>query len=81
MTAAPHPLSPLSAAEIDAFRAAAEAAGLVDPATRFAYVALEEPSRVDYRAFEPGQLRARLSTNISESTSFGRSKPPMRPSL
>jgi len=64
MPTAPHPLSPLTPAEIEAFRTAAEAAGLVDEATRFAYVMLEEPSRVDYRAFEAGAQLPRLVSGL-----------------
>src|SRR5690606_19627579 len=72
MTAAPHPLSPLSPAEIDAFRTAAEAAGLVEASTRFAYVALEEPSRVDYRAFESGAQLPRLVSGLVMSLAHAR---------
>jgi primary-amine oxidase len=50
----PHPLAPLSAAEIEAASAAVrQAAGLADSA-RFVYVSLYEPAKHDVIAFEQG---------------------------
>jgi len=64
MSPAQHPLAPLTADELDAFRGAAEAAGLIEDSTRFAYVMLEEPSRVDYRAYEAGAELPRLVSGL-----------------
>jgi primary-amine oxidase len=49
---APHPLAPLTAEEITAFRAILAAAGLVTAATRFGYVRLAEPTPAQVRAWE-----------------------------
>ncbi|GMA94885.1 hypothetical protein GCM10025881_17090 [Pseudolysinimonas kribbensis] len=45
-----HPLSPLSAAEIDRAREVLAAAGYVSDATRFGYVMLREPDKADVLA-------------------------------
>src|SRR5579863_7187398 len=51
---APHPLAPLTAAEIEAASAAVKAAeGLADTA-RFVYVSLCEPAKHEVIAFEQG---------------------------
>ena len=51
---APHPLAPLTAAEIEAAAAAVKAAqGLKDTA-RFVYISLYEPAKHDVIAFERG---------------------------
>ena len=45
-----HPLARLTADEITAARTIAEGEGLVTPATRFSYVMLREPDKLDVRA-------------------------------
>ncbi|WP_329181128.1 primary-amine oxidase [Streptomyces sp. NBC_01477] len=52
--AAPHPLDPLTAAEIGAARAALEAEGRVTGATRFPLVLPDEPDRHAVLAHRPG---------------------------
>src|SRR4051794_15674091 len=49
-----HPLSALTAAEIDAARDILTDAGLVGAETRFVYVGLDEPAKADVHAFTPG---------------------------
>ncbi|NAZ74250.1 primary-amine oxidase [Kineococcus sp. T13] len=49
-----HPLSSLTAAEIDAVRAALDAAGLLRETSRFVYVGLDEPTKQELR--EAGAL-------------------------
>jgi primary-amine oxidase len=49
-----HPLSRLTAEEIDLARALLEAAGLITPTTRYAYLALAEPTKADVLAFTEG---------------------------
>lgn len=56
---ATHPLDPLSAADITAFRGTLEAAGMVTEATRFAYVTLVEPGKDVVAAHRPGDAVAR----------------------
>lgn len=58
-----HPLTPLSAAEIQAVRRIVAANGLLGEDVRFAYVALEEPPKGTVLAFRPGdpiERRARV---------------------
>ncbi|MFE4002462.1 primary-amine oxidase [Nocardioides sp. YIM B13467] len=67
-----HPLAPLSAAEITAFREVLLAEGMVTDATRFAYVSLVEPSKEVVAAYVPGapvrrQVRA-LLLDLAERT-------------
>src|ERR1700722_3402527 len=51
--AAPHPLSPLTAAEIEAASAAVKAAQKLNAETaRFVYISLYEPAKHDVIAFE-----------------------------
>jgi primary-amine oxidase len=57
--AAPHPLDPLTAAEIDAARAALEAEGKVTAATRFPLVLPDEPDRHAVLAHRPGDTFTR----------------------
>ncbi len=52
--AAAHPLARLSADEVHAARALIEGSGLVTPSTRYAYLALEEPTKAEVLAFQPG---------------------------
>ena len=53
--AAPHPLSPLTAAEIETASAAVKAAQKLNPETaRFVYISLYEPAKHDVIAFENG---------------------------
>ncbi|GCD88658.1 primary-amine oxidase [Nocardioides sp. LS1] len=69
---AEHPLDPLSAAEITAFRGTLEAAGMVTEATRFAYVTLVEPGKDLVGAHSPGDAVARqvrgLLLDLAERT-------------
>ena len=52
---APHPLSPLTAAEIETASAAVKATQKLDPRTaRFVYISLYEPAKHDVIAFENG---------------------------
>src|SRR6266511_4347127 len=51
-----HPLQRLSADEIRHARALLEKADLLTVGTRFAYLALEEPSKDRVLAFQPGEL-------------------------
>jgi len=54
-TAAPHPLSPLSAAEIETASAAVKATQKLNAETaRFVYISLYEPAKHDVIAFEDG---------------------------
>ncbi|MFD1714748.1 primary-amine oxidase [Amnibacterium flavum] len=57
---ASHPLEPLARAEYDTVRSILDAAGVVSPSTRFAYVGLEEPSKADVLAGGPLDRRARV---------------------
>ncbi|MFB9236875.1 primary-amine oxidase [Plantactinospora siamensis] len=52
--AATHPLSRLTAAEIDAARDLFDAHGLLGPTVRFALLALEEPAKDEVLAHRPG---------------------------
>ena len=53
--AAPHPLSPLTAAEIETASAAVKATQKLNPETaRFVYISLYEPAKHDVIAFENG---------------------------
>src|SRR6201986_4797398 len=53
--AVPHPLSPLTAAEMEAASAAVKAAQNLNPETaRFVYISLCEPAKHDVIAFENG---------------------------
>ena len=54
-TTTAHPLDQLTAAEIDAAREIATAAGLVTASTRFAYVGLAEPPKSEVLSFAPGE--------------------------
>lgn len=54
-----HPLDPLSADEYQAARDVLDKAGLLTPATRFAYVGLEEPSKQQVLAGGPVDRRIR----------------------
>jgi primary-amine oxidase len=49
-----HPLDRLTAGEINATRALIDAANIVTPATRYAYVGLEEPPKAEVLAFRLG---------------------------
>jgi primary-amine oxidase len=49
-----HPLDRLTADEINATRALIDAANIVTPATRYAYVGLEEPPKAEVLAFRLG---------------------------
>ena len=49
-----HPLDRLSAAEIEAARRLFDEQGLLTPTTRFALLALEEPTKAQVLAFRPG---------------------------
>jgi primary-amine oxidase len=49
-----HPLDRLSAAEIEAARQLFDEQGLLTPTTRFALLALEEPTKAEVLAFRPG---------------------------
>jgi primary-amine oxidase len=51
---APHPLAPLTAAEIEAASAAVKAAKRLKDTARFVYISLYEPSKHDVIAFENG---------------------------
>ncbi|HEY5854674.1 MAG TPA: primary-amine oxidase [Aldersonia sp.] len=53
-TTVDHPLTPLTAAEIDALRELLTAEGLVGDAVRFVYVGLEEPAKATVQAFRCG---------------------------
>ena len=56
---APHPLSPLTAAEIETASAAVKAAQNLNPETaRFVYISLYEPAKHDVIAFENGTAPA-----------------------
>ena len=58
---ATHPLSRMSAEEIDTARGIVTEAGLVQPSTVFVYVGLEEPHKRDVLEFVPGaQVERRL---------------------
>lgn len=62
--AAPHPLDPLSAAEIDAVRTVLEAEGRVTGTTRFPLVLLDEPDRhtvASHRDGDPVVRRVRVT--------------------
>ncbi|MFD7660302.1 primary-amine oxidase [Actinosynnema sp. NPDC059797] len=59
MTETPHPLDPLTAAEVAAARDALVAANLVGPTTRFPSVLLAEPAKDVVRAHRPGDPVAR----------------------
>ena len=53
--APPHPLSPLTAAEIETASAAVKATQKLNPQTaRFVYISLYEPAKHDVIAFENG---------------------------
>jgi primary-amine oxidase len=49
-----HPLRRLSSDEINTARSVIEKAGLLNPTTRFAVLALDEPAKGDVLAFQPG---------------------------
>ncbi len=51
---APHPLAPLTPAEIEAAAAAVKAAKALDDTARFVYISLYEPAKHDVIAFERG---------------------------
>ena len=51
---APHPLAPLTAAEIEAAASAVKAANGLSETARFVYVSLDEPSKHEVIAFEEG---------------------------
>ena len=51
---APHPLAPLTAAEIEAASAAVKAAKASSDTARFVYISLYEPAKHDVIAFERG---------------------------
>jgi primary-amine oxidase len=53
-TGTSHPLARLTTAEIHTARAVLDKAGLLHPATRIAYLGLEEPAKRDVLAFRPG---------------------------
>ncbi|QNG35613.1 primary-amine oxidase [Geodermatophilaceae bacterium NBWT11] len=60
-TTATHPLSRMSAEEVDTARSIVTDAGLVQPSTVFVYVGLEEPHKRDVLEFVPGaQVERRL---------------------
>src|SRR5260370_15984225 len=50
----PHPLDPLSAAEIDAATSAVKAAKSLADTARFVYVSLYEPAKADIIAYDKG---------------------------
>ncbi len=50
-----HPLARLTANEIHAARTLIEKSGPITPTTRYAYLALEEPTKAEVLAFQPGQ--------------------------
>ncbi|SDP42817.1 primary-amine oxidase [Klenkia soli] len=73
-TTATHPLSRMSAEEIDAARELVTGAGLVQPSTVFVYVGLEEPHKRDVQEFTPGspvERRLRLLL-LDRATGAGR---------
>jgi primary-amine oxidase len=53
--ASPHPLDPLSDAEIASVVAALQGAGYADMTTRFAFIGLDEPEKSTAMAWQPGQ--------------------------
>jgi primary-amine oxidase len=55
---APHPLAPLTAAEIEAASAAVKAAKSLKDTARFVYISLYEPAKHDVIAFENGAAPA-----------------------
>ncbi|WP_082499049.1 MULTISPECIES: primary-amine oxidase [unclassified Rathayibacter] len=61
---ATHPLDSLHPGEIDRFRAALDAAGLVSESTRFASVLLREPHKSAVLAFTPGDAVPREVTGL-----------------
>lgn len=63
-SAATHPLDPLSAAEIEHFRALLTAAGLGGESFRYASVLLREPHKRDVLAFTPGDVVPREVTAL-----------------
>ena len=63
--AAAHPLDPLSAPEIETAVSVLRAAGLVDKATRFALIDLDEPSKAAVLGWRPGQPSARKAFVIA----------------
>ncbi|CAG6392446.1 primary-amine oxidase [Streptomyces cocklensis] len=71
--AAPHPLDPLTAAEIEAARAVLEAEGKVTGTTRFPLVLPDEPDRHAVLAHRPGDPVGRRIRATLLDTATGRS--------
>ena len=69
---ADHPLSRLTAAEIDAAREILTAAGLVTDATRFPVLVLEEPPKERVLGFAPGDALDRRVRAVLLDTATGR---------
>ncbi|MBD0324567.1 MAG: tyramine oxidase, partial [Aldersonia sp.] len=56
-----HPLTPLTAAEIDSLRELLSSEGLVGESVRFVYVGLDEPAKSTVLAYCPGDPIARAA--------------------
>jgi len=69
-----HPLARLSGDEIHAARALIEGSGLVTPTTRYAYLALEEPTKAEVLAFQPGDPVERRVRAILLDVANGRTR-------
>jgi primary-amine oxidase len=67
----PHPLDPLTAAELRRSRAVIETAGLLHAATRFALVQLVEPAKEDVLAWVPGDPIDRQLFSVLLDTDTG----------
>jgi Cu2+-containing amine oxidase len=62
----PHPLAPLTAAEIEAAASAVKAAASLADTARFVYISLHEPPKHEVIAFEQGKQEAMRKRGIED---------------